>query len=140
MSGRSSDPATGLTPKQERFCLELVKTGNATEAYRQAYNTERMTPGSINVRACELSSNGKVAVRLSQLRSSLRAEGEISLLEHMNELKLLRDMAKELSQVSAAIKAEENRGRVSGHYTERKQISGPGGGPVPLLLMADDGL
>ncbi|SQE31532.1 Terminase small subunit [Mannheimia haemolytica] len=28
---------TELTPKQEAFCLAYIETGNASEAYRQAY-------------------------------------------------------------------------------------------------------
>ena len=30
--------AKKLTPKQESFCLAYIETGNASEAYRQAYD------------------------------------------------------------------------------------------------------
>lgn len=41
-----------LTIKQEKnFCLYHVETGNASEAYRRAYNTDGMKPETINRRA-----------------------------------------------------------------------------------------
>ena len=38
-----------LTPKQERFCQVYIETGNASEAYRAAYNAEKMKPESVAV-------------------------------------------------------------------------------------------
>jgi len=43
-----------LTPKQETFCLEYLKTGNASEAYRIAYDAKDMKPATINRRAKDL--------------------------------------------------------------------------------------
>ena len=43
-----------LTIKQEAFARAYVETGNASEAYRRAYNAENMKQESIAVRACEL--------------------------------------------------------------------------------------
>lgn len=37
-----------LTPKQETFCLAYIETGNASEAYRQAYDAENMKPDTVN--------------------------------------------------------------------------------------------
>ena len=38
---------TTLTPKQENFCLAYLETGNASEAYRRAYDVANMKPESI---------------------------------------------------------------------------------------------
>ena len=35
-----------LTPKQEKFAQVYVECGNASEAYRQAYNAENMQDDS----------------------------------------------------------------------------------------------
>ena len=51
-----------MTPKQERFCQAYIETGNASEAYRQAYNAEKMKAQTIHVKASELFASGKVAV------------------------------------------------------------------------------
>ena len=63
--------AHGLTPKQERFCTEYFACGNASEAYRRAYNAENMTAGTIGVKAFELLENDKITVRLDELKSGV---------------------------------------------------------------------
>ena len=56
-----------LTPKQETFCQEYIKCGNASQAYRKAYDCENMKPETINVKACELLKNGNITVRIKEL-------------------------------------------------------------------------
>lgn len=56
--------ADNLTIKQETFVKEYIETGNASEAYRRAYDAEDMSKDSIHVRASELKKNSKVAVRI----------------------------------------------------------------------------
>ncbi|MGL4546014.1 MAG: terminase small subunit, partial [Plesiomonas sp.] len=46
--GSGIDIMAGLTEKQEKFCKALIETGNQSEAYRRAYNTENMKPESVN--------------------------------------------------------------------------------------------
>ena len=71
-----------LTAKQEKFCIEYVANGgNASEAYRTAYNTERMKNETIHRCAHELLQNPKVAARIETLiteeRNRLRRKYEI---------------------------------------------------------------
>ena len=54
-----------LTVKQEKFCQAYVETGNASEAYRMAYATDKMKATSINSKAYELLNNGEVTVRVA---------------------------------------------------------------------------
>jgi len=63
-----------LTPKQERFAQEYLATGNASEAYRRAYNAEKMKPAVVKVKACELLKNGNVAVTVEDLREASTTE------------------------------------------------------------------
>ncbi|MHB1934826.1 MAG: terminase small subunit [Leptospirillum sp.] len=58
-----------LTPKQEAFVLAYIETGNASEAYRRAYDAGKMLPGTINRKAFELLENGKVTARIAELRA-----------------------------------------------------------------------
>lgn len=66
-----------LTLKQERFCIHYVDTGNATEAYRRSYNTSKMKPDVINVKASEMLKKGKVAVRIAELNKHLLDKLEV---------------------------------------------------------------
>ena len=56
-----------LSQKQEMFCVKYAKHGNATRAYKEAYNAQNMKPATIYVKACELLKNGKIEVRLKEL-------------------------------------------------------------------------
>ena len=55
-----------LTIKQEKFCNKYLECGNASEAYRFAYDCSRMTDNVISVKASQLLSNGKVTVRVKR--------------------------------------------------------------------------
>jgi len=57
-----------LTPKQEAFCLAYIETGNASEAYRRAYDAGGMKVATVNRSAKELLENPKITARLSTLR------------------------------------------------------------------------
>lgn len=58
-----------LTQKQENFCLAYIETGNASEAYRQAYSSGKMTAATVHRKAKELMDNGKIPARLEELRA-----------------------------------------------------------------------
>lgn len=58
-----------LTQKQEAFCLAYIETGNASEAYRRAYDTARMKPESVNRLAKALMDNVKIRSRLAELHA-----------------------------------------------------------------------
>ena len=68
-----------MTPKQERFVCLYVETGNASEAYRQAYNAGKMKAESINRKAKELLDNGKIAARIAKLQATHRKRHEITV-------------------------------------------------------------
>lgn len=118
MSRRQVDPTTGLTPSQEAFCVNLAQSGNASDAYRTAFPKSRMNPNALAVQACRLSASPNILLRLSQLRSDVRRANGITLTDHLATLRELRDGAKDVSQFSAAIQAETNRGKVSGLYDD----------------------
>ena len=60
-----------LSPKQQDFCLEYLKCGNASAAYRLIYSCKRMKTVTVNRRATELLANGMIAARLEELRKPI---------------------------------------------------------------------
>ena len=80
--------ATKLTLKQENFCLAYIETGNATEAYRRAYNTERMKPETANRNAKLMLDDNKIATRLAEFRKPVIEKTQLTLerviIENMN--------------------------------------------------------
>lgn len=115
-----------LTPKQEHFVIVYIKTGNASEAYRQAYSEAagRSNESSINRSAKQLIDNPKIITRLAELRKPAAKAAQVTLIDHLNELKELRDLAKSSEKYDAAIKAECARGKVSGLYVDKIEHSG----------------
>lgn len=77
-----------LTPKQEKFCIEYLKSGNASAAYRLSYNAKKMSEQVINNEAKKLIDNHKIAVRLDELRKPVVEKAQLSLerviIENMN--------------------------------------------------------
>lgn len=127
-----------LTPKQEAFCLAYLKTGNASEAYRLAYNTEKMKPESVNRLAKAQMDNVKIASRLAELRKPAIEAAQMTLERHLADLKALRDKAAEAGQFSAAITAETNRGKAAGLYVEKVDLSSKDGSMSPKGRSLDD--
>lgn len=138
MSRAAADPVTGLTPKMEAFCLHLARTGNASEAYREAYNAERMKPETVSRTAAELVADPRIAARLSQLRSDARKRSGITLAEHLVSLQSLREEARRARQYGPAVSAEMARGKVSGLY-DGEGDEGEKPTPVSVTVQVVDG-
>lgn len=108
-----------LTPKQENFCLAYLETGNASEAYRRAYDAENMSPNALNREACVMLDNPKIALRLEELRAPVREKALLTLESHLARLDELSRKAEDAEQFAPAITAETNRGKAAGLYTEK---------------------
>jgi phage terminase small subunit len=79
-----------LTPKQEAFCQAYIETGNASEAYRRAYDVSPDTkPETINRKAIEVLQNGKVTARIEAARQQLAEKHEVTADRIVRELALL---------------------------------------------------
>ena len=115
-----------LTPKQEAFVVAYIETGNAVEAYKASYDAEDMTYASIDKEARRLLEHPRIAPRIQRLGRHVEAKALLSLEEHMDELRSLRDMAKQKDQLSAAIKAEELRGKLRRFYVDQIENGKPG--------------
>lgn len=80
------DARIKLTQKQESFCIAYIECGNASEAYRSAYNAENMKPETIHVKASELMANGKITERLKQLNSKAVTDAVMTRQEALERL------------------------------------------------------
>ena len=78
-----------LTPKQEKFAQAYVQTGNASEAYRQAYDASRMKPESIKVNASKLLLNTNVALTVQSMREELEKKELWSREDSVKALKVI---------------------------------------------------
>ena len=105
-----------LTEKQERFCKSFVETGNATLAYKTAFNCENMQPQTINKRASELLAKSQIKGRIDELREVASRRHNITVDSLIDELEEARKIALEAEtpQASAAISATMGKAKLLG--------------------------
>lgn len=75
-----------LTPKQERFCLAYLKTGNASEAYRLAYDATNSKPETVHRTAKELIDTPKIAARIKELNQEAVSDAVMTRREALERL------------------------------------------------------
>lgn len=105
-----------LTPKQENFCLAYLETGNASEAYRRAYDCGDMKPESVNRKAKELLDNVKITARLTSLREPIIQRHNVTVDSLIAELEEARQAAlsAETVQSAAAVGATMGKAKLCG--------------------------
>ena len=67
-----------LTIKQEKFCNFYIETGNASEAYRRAYDCTDKSAEWLAVKANELLKNGNISVRVEELQQEQQRKSDIT--------------------------------------------------------------
>lgn len=113
----------GLTAKQEKFCQGVAKGLSYSDAYREAYNADKMSEKTAWENASRLAKNSKVTARLEELRGKIEEELKYSARESFDKLKSLQSMAEDSGNINAAIKAEELKGKLAGIYVEKKDVA-----------------
>jgi len=126
-----------LTIKQEAFCQKYIETGNASEAYRQAYDADGMKPATVNRKAKELLDNGKIAARIDLLRSGVEATFEITiegLLVRLQRAFLVGEMCGQSSGMTTAVMA---MAKLAG--LDKEAAEGGEAAPVKVEVTVRDG-
>jgi phage terminase small subunit len=84
-----------LTLKQEKFCQEYLKCGDASAAYRASYNATNMKPHSVNNKASELLARVDITARVNELklerleRTKIDADYVLNRLVQIDEMDII---------------------------------------------------
>ncbi len=116
----------GLTGKQEKFAQAFVETGDASEAFRRAYDASNMNANSVNRKAHEAKNHVKISARVDQLRSKVAKRHDITvdtLLEKLNTV-FTTALAAETPQSSAAVQAVMGQAKLLGLDKQLIELSG----------------
>jgi len=127
-----------LTPKQEQFCQSYIETGNASEAYRRAYNAENMKPETINRNAKALLDDNKIATRVTYLQEQHQKRHEVTVDTLTKELDEARDLANETKSPSAAVSAITAKAKLHGLLIEKRQLETIGRKRTPAQLTDEE--
>lgn len=105
-----------LTVKQEKFCQSYIETGNASEAYRQAYSASKMKPETVNRTAKELLDHPKITARINNLQKKHEERHKLTVDDLLRELEEARTAAltAETPQTSAAVGATMGKAKLLG--------------------------
>jgi phage terminase small subunit len=122
--------ANELTPKQEKFAQKYIELGNASEAYREAYDAENMKPVTIRRKAAELLANGKVAAHIARLRETHQQRHLVTVDSLTAELEEARDLAKKTKQSATLVAATLGKAKLHGLIVEKNEHTGKDGGPI----------
>lgn len=79
----------GLTIKQEKFCSRYLECGNASEAYRYAYDCSNMSNNAVWNASSILLDNPKVTQRIKELQSEILEASKITKERILTELEAI---------------------------------------------------
>ncbi len=80
---------TVLSGKQELFCSEYIKCGNASQAYKASYKVNSMSAAMIRTEASRLLKNPIISLRISGLRAKVDDAAIMSARESLIEVSKL---------------------------------------------------
>ncbi len=102
-----------MTIKQELFAQAYIETGNASEAYKRAYNTQA-NANTINRKASQLLKHPEVSTHIIELQNEQRKKHHLTLDDLLQELEQSRLLALENIQCSAAVTATMSKAKLLG--------------------------
>jgi len=117
-----------MNPRQEAFCVEYVRSGNAAKAYRAA-GYKIGNPHSADVRASALLRRPEVAKRVQLLVVEMKGE---EILDARQRRIVLSEIARTSANTMEVIRAIDVLNRMDGVYVQRQQITGADGSPLRI--------
>ncbi|MEY4839015.1 MAG: hypothetical protein RLZZ475_2874 [Pseudomonadota bacterium] len=120
-----------LTPKQEAFAQAYIETGNASEAYRRAYDAGQMKDATVNRKAKELMDNGKITARLDELRAALVERHQATMDDIATMLREDREFARKCETPAAAVSATMGLAKLYGYLRDKVEHTGKDGKELP---------
>jgi len=111
-----------LTPKQELFAQEYVKTSNASEAYRTAYDVSTTNDKTINPMASKLLKKDVISAKIKELQGELQDSHKITKDFIVKELLYVIEKSKENDKIDTTgiNKAVDTLNKMFGHYEPKK--------------------
>lgn len=118
-----------MNARQEKFCTEYVRCGNATAAYKAAGYKPKSTHAA-EVRGSDLLRNVEVQERIAQLQEKLEDE---KIMDAKERRQALTEIARNYTEdAQDRIRAIDTMNKMDGLYIQKTQLSGADGGPLMI--------
>ena len=115
-----------LTDKQQNFARAIAKGHSYADAYREAYDCERMSPRSIQVESWKLAQNPAVTLMVERLRQAIDAGTVASTVGDreriLRRLRVLLDDPQGTQAEQISLKAAHLLGQTLGLYSKRVEV------------------
>lgn len=121
-----------FSQKMENFCLAYIEVGNASEAYRRAYDVSGMAEKTAQREGWNLLKRPQIEERIAELRAAVMQRNEITVDTLLAELEEARAaaLAAETPQTSAAVSATMGKAKLLGLDKKIVEITGKNGGAI----------
>ena len=128
-----------LNEEQNAFLREYFRNGRKPlAAFRVGYPNNKSQDEAARVRAYAVLKTPSMMMAIEQIEKVARQGIVLTLTDHLQNLATLRDEAKKVRQYGAAVTAETNRGKASGLYITRTEITGRDGAPLAIAAISTD--
>lgn len=112
-----------LTAKQSAYVSNVLSGMTYADAYRSAYDAKNMGRQTIFNEASRVANHPNVKKWLFAANMARLSDASCTLEDHRRELVRIRELGVANNDLKAAVAAEHLRGKVSGHYIERMEIT-----------------
>lgn len=102
------------TPKQIKFARLYIELGNASEAYKQAYNVTTTNKNTIKSKATNLLKNETIDMLIKDLHNKHSERHDVTVDSLTKELDEAREMARQLMDPKAMITATMGKAKIHG--------------------------
>ena len=126
-----------LNVKQEKFCVEYARCGNATEAYKTAGYVA--TGESARRNASRMLTKADIQKRLAEITAEMAKPVIMNAEERQAMLTSIVKNAFGDCDYNSACKAMDILNKMQGSYVNKLEIGGPDGGPIEFSWAGGDG-
>lgn len=135
-----------LKPKQERFCVEYLKTGNAAQSYKLSFGISN--DNAARASSCRLLKSSAIQNRLSELQAEINNEKILTAQEIQERLSSIArreatetitlpngEQVQKATSIRDATRALELLAKINGMFITRQEVDL--NGVLPVFIQDD---
>jgi len=128
-----------LTPKQDAFCQAICDGMSQSDAYRRAYDAEKMKPESVNNLAYRLIEKVEIKSRIKELKSKLESKQLWTREQSINKAVEAIEMASKNGKPLEILKGVEVLNKMHGYDAPIKHdVKSTGGFNINIVTSKED--
>ena len=111
-----------MTPKQADFVRWYFELGNASEAYKRAYNSHAK-PNTLHRKANDLLKHPVIKAEVQTMQAQARERNQVTIDKVVDELEEARQIAKQSGNAAAMVSATLGKAKVLGLVVDKQETN-----------------